>query len=172
MQSSRQLYFEDVEVGQQWESAARTVSEADIMGFAQLTGDRQPIHLDAEYARRTPFQQRIAHGLLGMSLGCGLVVDVPPIQTQAFLGLKEWHFRAPIFIGDTIHVQTRLLDKELRGRGRRGVINWAITIFNQHEQIVQEGKSTTLVETRAGIKPSPLSVGDNLSQSKPLAKAG
>jgi acyl dehydratase len=172
MYPSRQFFFDDVEVGQEWESPARTVTEADIASFAELTGDRQPIHLDEEYARRTPFQQRIAHGLLGISLGCGLVLEAPPMRTQAFMGLKEWHFRAPIFIGDTIHVRTRLLDKELRGRGRRGTMIWGITILNQHGQIVQEGKSTTLVETQAVSKENPHSIAEQASPPAPLLRAG
>jgi 3-hydroxybutyryl-CoA dehydratase len=169
--SAHLLLFDDLEVGQEWESPERVVTDADIRIFADLTGDRAPIHLDEEFAKTTVFQRRIAHGLLGLALTSGLTVGAPPVQTQAFVGLREWNFRAPIFIGDTIRVRTRVLEKELRGRGRRGLVVWGITVTNQAGRVVQEGTSTTLVE-RSATAREILPLVKNDGDSDPLAQAG
>ena len=147
------LYFDDLEVGQEFESLARTVTQADIVNFAGLSGDFNPIHIDHEFARTTPFHQPIAHGLLVLSMGSGLGLMSPPMRTIAFLDIKEWHFRSVVFIGDTIHLITKVLEKEVRGRGRRGVITWQRQIINQSGKLVQEGITQTLVEGRATAKP-------------------
>src|SRR2546423_11697717 len=111
------LYFEDVAVGQEWESQGRTLTEADVVNFAGLSGDFNPIHTDHEFARTTPFRRPIAHGLLVFSVSSGLGLFAPPMRTLVVLGVREWHFREPVFAGDTIRVSTRVLDKEVRGRG-------------------------------------------------------
>jgi 3-hydroxybutyryl-CoA dehydratase len=94
----------------------------------------------------------IAHGLLVLSIASGLGLNSPPMRTLAFLNLREWYFRAAVFIGDTIHLHTKVLEKEVRARGRRGVITWQRQILNQAGKIVQEGISRTLVEGRVGAK--------------------
>jgi acyl dehydratase len=95
------LYFEDVEVGQKWESLGRTITQADLVNFAGLSGDFNPIHIDHDFAATTPFRQPIAHGLLILSIASGLGLYAPPMRTLAFLELREWHMREPVFIGDT-----------------------------------------------------------------------
>lgn len=147
--TSQHLFFDDVAVGQQWESLGRTITQTDIVNFAGISGDFNPIHMDHEFARTTPFRQPIAHGLLVFSVGSGLGVNAPPMRTLAVLEVREWHFRGPIFIGDTIHVRCTVLAKEPRGRGRRGVITWGRQILNQEAKVVQEGVTLTLVEGRA-----------------------
>jgi len=144
------LYFDDVEIGQQWESLSRTVTETDIVTFAGLSGDFNPIHMDHEFAKTTIFRQPIAHGLLVWSIGTGLGMYAPPMRTLAFLSIREWVFKDPVFIGDTLHMRTKVLDKEARTRGRRGVITWQRQIFKQNGKIVQEGTTLTLVEGRGG----------------------
>jgi len=142
------LYFDDVEVGQEWESPGRTLTEADIVHFAGLSGDFNPIHMDHEYARTTPFRRPIAHGLLTLALTSGLSVQCPPMRTLALVAIRDWQFREPVFIGDTLRVRSKVLAKEPRGRGRRGLITWLRQIVNQHGQVVQEGVTVTLVEAR------------------------
>src|SRR5688572_21743071 len=118
------LYFDDVEVGQQWDSLGRTLTEADIVNFAGLSGDFNPIHMDHEFARSTPFRKPIAHGLLVFSIGSGLGLYAPPMRTLAVLQIRDWTFKAPVSAGDTIRVRSRVIEKEVRARGRRGVITW------------------------------------------------
>lgn len=146
--SSTHLFFDDVEVGQEWESSGRTVTEADVVNFAGVSGDFNPIHMDHEYAKTTPFRRPIAHGLLVFSIGSGLGVNCPPMRTIAFMQVREWNFREPTFIGDTIRLRSKVLEKTLRGRGRRGEIVWYRGVINQEGKIVQEGVLVTLVEGR------------------------
>ena len=144
------LYFDDVEIGQQWESLSRTVTETDIVTFAGLSGDFNPIHMDHEFAKTTIFQRPIAHGLLVWSISSGLGMYAPPMRTLAFMSVREWVFKEPVFIGDTIRLRTKVLEKEARAHGRRGVITWRRQIFKQDGKIVQEGTTLTLVEGRGG----------------------
>jgi acyl dehydratase len=150
--SSLHLYFDDVEVGQEWESLGRTISEADIVNFAGISGDFNPIHTDHEYARTTPFRKPVAHGLLIWAISSGLGAYAPPMRTLAFLAIRDWEFRGPVFIGDTIRLRSKVLAKEERARGRRGVITWQRQIFNQTDKIVHEGVTITLVEGRANLR--------------------
>jgi acyl dehydratase len=146
--TTHHLYFDDVAIGQEWESPGRTLTEADIVNFAGLSGDFNPIHMDHEFAKSTPFRRPIAHGLLGIALGSGLGINSPPMRTLAFMTIKEWHFREPIFVGDTIRIRSKVLEKEARSRGRRGVITWQRQIVNQEGRVVQEGATVTMVEGR------------------------
>ena len=147
------LFFDDVEVGQHWLSLGRTITEADIVNFAGLSGDFNPIHLDHEFARTTPFHRPIAHGLLVLSMASGLALYNPPMRTLAFVSIRDWQFRGPVFIGDTLRVHTKLVEKEVRARGRRAVLTWFRQIINQNGKVVQEGITQTIVEGRGGNAP-------------------
>jgi acyl dehydratase len=149
--TAQHLYFDDLEVGQQWESLGRTVTETDIVNFAGISGDFNPIHLDHEFAKTTPFRRPIAHGLLIFSIASGLGISCPPMRTLALLKVQEWHFNGPIFIGDTIRVRSVVVNKEVRSRGRRGAITWQRQIMNQLGKIVQEGVTVTLVQGRVAV---------------------
>ena len=148
--SSSHLYYDDVEVGQEWESGGRTVTEADIVNYAGISGDFNPIHVDHEFAKTTPFRRPIAHGLLVLTIGSGQGVNCPPMRTVAFLQVRKWNFREPVYIGDTIHLKSKLLEKTLRGRGRRGEMVWYRAVVNQAGKIVQDGVIVLLCEGRGG----------------------
>lgn len=143
------LYFDDVQIGQEWESPGRTVTETDIVSFAGLSGDFNPIHMDHEFCKTTVFRKPIAHGLLILSMGSGLGMANPMMRTLAFMAIKEWRFLEPVFIGDTIRIRAKVMEKEERSRGKRGVITWSRQILNQHNKAVEEGIIITLVEGRA-----------------------
>lgn len=143
------LYFDDVTVGQEWQSPGRTVTEADVVNFAGLSGDFNPIHMDHEFAKGTPFRRPVAHGILVWAIGSGLGLYAPPMRTLAFLGIRDWQFKAPVFIGDTVRLWSKVVEKEARARGRRGVITWERRIVNQENKVVQEGITLTLAEGRA-----------------------
>jgi 3-hydroxybutyryl-CoA dehydratase len=157
------LYFDDVEVGQEWESLGRTVTEADIVNFAGLSGDFNPIHIDHEFAKKTLFRKPLAHGMLVWSMGSGLGIVAPPMRTLALLSVREWVFDGPVFIGDTITVRSKVLAKEVRSRGRRGVITWEREIRNQQGKIVQHGVTLTMVEGR-GPSSEPAAQTDAADQ--------
>ena len=149
------LFFDDVQVGQEWESLGRTVTEADIVNFAGLSGDFNPIHMDHEFAKTTVFRKPIAHGLLVQAMGSGLGLNYPPMRTLAIVCIKEWNFLAPVFIGDTIRIKSTVLEKQERARGRRGLITWQRQLVNQNDKPVQGGVVVTLAEGR-GIQGSGL----------------
>lgn len=142
------LYFNDVNVGDTWESPARTVTETDIVNFAGMTGDYNPLHVDHEFAKSTLFGKPIAHGILGLSWVAGLGSFSPWMRTAAFVRICDWKFLKPIFAGDTVHVRTEIMAKAVRGRGRRGLITWKRQLLNQQGVLVQEGTTETLVEIR------------------------
>ena len=146
--SSLHLYFDDVAIGQEWESLGRTVTQADIVNFAGLSGDFNPIHIDHEFCKTTPFREPIAHGLLVFSITSGLGLMAPPMRTLAFVSIKEWKFLEPVYIGDTLRVRVKILEKEERSRGKRGMISWLRTVVNQSGKAVAEGITVTLVEGR------------------------
>ena len=144
------LGFDDLRPDDEWESPARTITEADVAGFACLSGDFNPLHCDHESARRGPFGRPVAHGLLGLSVASGLAGQAPRVRTLAFLEVVEWRFLHPIYFGDTLRVVSRVVALEPRAKGRRGVVTWRRRLINQEESIVQEGRTRTLVDSRGG----------------------
>jgi acyl dehydratase len=141
------LYYEDIDLDAQWVSPTRCITQHDVLEFAEMTGDFNPLHVDPEYARRTPFKRPIAHGLLGLSLMAGLGSDSPAVRTTAFVRIIDWRFVRPIFPGDTITIHTRVVRKEPSGR-RHGRVVWHRQIVNQHGEVVQDGELETLVMLR------------------------
>jgi 3-hydroxybutyryl-CoA dehydratase len=148
------LYFDDLDTTTEWESPGRTVTEADIMTYAGFSGDFNPMHIDEEFSKKTPFRKRIAHGFGVFSLASGLGLQAPMVRTIALSGVRFWKFMLPVFIGDTIHVKTRVVEKTLKGRGKRGEVIWLRMILNQDGKVVQEGEIMTLVECRPLVRPA------------------
>lgn len=138
------LYFEDLKEGDSWRSPSRVITTDDVLDFANLTGDRDPLHVDPVYAANTPFRQPIAHGLLGLSFMAGLSSLHPSVRTTAFLGIHEWQFLKPIFIGDSIYVVTKIVDLQDHGR-KNGMVRWFRQVLNGMGQVVQQGGLTTIV---------------------------
>lgn len=147
--TSAHLFFDDLAIDQEWESGGRTITQADLVNFAGVSGDFNPIHIDHEFAKTTLFRQPIAHGMLVWSISTGLSVYAPMVRTIAFMSVKDWVFKEPVFIGDTIRARAKILAKEERSRGRRGVVTWGRTVVNQDGKTVQEGITVTMVEGRA-----------------------
>jgi acyl dehydratase len=145
----RGRYFEEFAVGDVEISHGRTVTEADIVAFAALTGDYNPLHTDAEYAKGTVFGERIAHGLLGLSIAQGLTERLGFIEgtIEAFMSL-EWKFRGPIKIGDTIHTETKVARKKEMRRMGGGIIVFDIAVINQRGESVQKGQWTLLIKSK------------------------
>lgn len=142
------LHLEDLEVGRTWKSPARTLTETDIVGFAGLTGDYDPLHVDREFAAETPYGKPIAHGLLGLSMMAGLSSTCPRIRTLALVRVDQWMFHKPMFVGDTVHVITEVESITPRGR-RSGEVIWFRKLINQRGECVQSGKISTLVSSRS-----------------------
>jgi len=146
----RGMYFEEFEVGYEIVSAARTITETDIVNFAALTGDWTQIHVNAEYAKGTIFGQRVAHGLMGLSIAAGLGAQLGFIEETvlAFRGL-EWKFSAPIFIGDTIHLKAKVREKKELKKLGGGSVTFEMRLFNQEGKTVQKGKWEVLMKSKS-----------------------
>jgi acyl dehydratase len=144
-------FIEDFEVGETLTTAARTVTEADVVAFAGLSGDYNAIHTDAEYARGTQFGQRIAHGMLVFSIATGLGVrtGVTDGTVIAFLGIEDWKFLKPVFIGDTVRLRWTVTEARLSSRPGSGVLKRRLEILNQRDEVVQAGTTVTMVKSKA-----------------------
>jgi 3-hydroxybutyryl-CoA dehydratase len=143
------LYFEDFAVGQRVVSQGRTITEADIVAFAGLTGDWNPLHTDAEHARGTLFGERIAHGLLILSVASGLASRLGFMEgtVEAFLGL-EWKFRAPVKIGDTVHLEAQVAGVRAMPRLGGGIVTFDVKVINQRNETVEKGTWEVLVKSK------------------------
>lgn len=142
-------YFEEFEEGMVFETGGRTVTEADIVNFAGLSGDFNPIHTNEVHASQTMFGRRIAHGLLGLSIASGLCTHLGFLgdTVQAFLGL-EWKFKAPIFIGDTIKVRVTVSNLRPMRRLGGGVVTFNVDVIKQDDTVVQTGSWQILFKSR------------------------
>jgi acyl dehydratase len=146
----RIFYFQDFEPGQTFTSAGRTVTEADIVAFAALTGDWNAIHTDAEYAAQHPVGQRVAHGLLGLSIASGLAVRLGFLEESllAFREIDLWKFSLPILIGDTVHLKITITQTRPTPRLNGGIVTLAVELLNQNGRIVQHGSWSVLVKNK------------------------
>ena len=146
------LYFDDILVGRIWVSPRRTVTEADVIQFANMTGDYNPLHVDYDFAAKSHYRQPIAHGLLGMSWVAGLGSYFPSVNTLAFTAVRNWEFMRPLYFGDTVFVETTCQDKVGAGR-RSGKVVWLRKLINQSDQVVQQGVFETIVAVRVDVPP-------------------
>ena len=142
-------YFDAIELGEEYESPGRTVTEADIVMFAGLSGDYNVLHTDAEFMKTTIFGERIAHGLLCLAIQSGLFSRATaPYATLAFGGLR-WKFKLPVKIGDTIRLRAKVIEKKDLDKPDRGLVTLERTILNQRDEIVQQGQTDLIVQKRS-----------------------
>jgi 3-hydroxybutyryl-CoA dehydratase len=141
------LYFEEFSVGQKVVTAGRTLGEGDIFTFAGLTGDFNEIHTNAEFSKKTQFGQRIAHGLLGLSIATGLIMRTGLLEgtVLAFREINEWKFVKPFLIGDTVYAELNVTETKALPRIGGGSITAAIVVKNQGDEICQRGSLNLLV---------------------------
>ncbi len=143
----RGLYFEEFEVGQKTVTAGRTVTEADVVAFAGLSGDYNQMHVDAEYSRNTPFGKRVAHGLLVLSIASGLAVQTGILEGTviAFREINTWKFSRPVYLGDTVHAILTVTGTKAAPRLGGGLVVIRIDVKNQKNETVMKGSWTVLV---------------------------
>jgi len=151
--SREKVYLEDYHEGEQWVTPGRTLTEADIVNYAGLTGDWHPVHTDAEYARKTPFGERIAHGLLVLAVGSTLIFRlgehvVFPKSFIAFYGMDSVRFVGPVKIGDTLYCEARVTSLEVKD-DKRGILVCRNVIKNQR------GEDVVIYDTRALVGRRP-----------------
>lgn len=140
------LYFEEIELGTEMVTRARTITESDLVQFAALTGDYNPMHTDAEYMKGSAFGQRIAHGMLTLSYGVGQAYQLG-FMDRTVIAFREltMKFSLPVFIGDTVHVVLNVTEKKEMRRMNGGWVTMDIKIVNQEDKTVQSGTWTVLI---------------------------
>jgi acyl dehydratase len=146
----RGMYWEEWEIDAEFVSPARTVTEADIVAFAGLSGDYNPLHVDEEYSKNTVFGSRIAHGPLIYAIAAGLLFQLHLYDDTliAFLGFDSLKFTKPVKPGDTIHARIKVLEKHETSRPERGVMKRQLQVLNQRSEVVQEGIQTFLLKRK------------------------
>lgn len=144
------MYFEEFHVGQRIVTAARTVTEADVVTFAGISGDYNLIHTDAVYAEAGPFGQRVAHGLLGLAIVSGLAVRTGILEgtVLAFREIRDWKFSLPIFLGDSVHAELEVSSVKAMPRLGGGSVELAIEAVNQRSETIMRGHWLILVQSQ------------------------
>jgi 3-hydroxybutyryl-CoA dehydratase len=153
-------YFEDCRIGDRVRTGGRTVTESDLVWFAQFTGDWNPLHTDAEFAKNSSWGGRIAHGMLSLVVGLNLLFRdnalahrVVPRRLIAIVGLEKIRFAAPVRIGDTLHLDCEVV--ETTATGVKGIVSLQWRIRNQKDEAVITGRLRVLVERRAAAGHEP-----------------
>ncbi len=150
------MYFEDFEVGATFTTTGRTITEADVMLFAGLSGDFNPLHVDREHSKEGPFGEPIAHGLLVLAVAAGLGVQTGIFTgtNLAFLGLEDWRFVGPVRFGDTIHMESTVIEaRRSASKPDRGIVRIGQEIRNQNGDVVQKGIFASLMAARTSDTP-------------------
>lgn len=145
----RGLYLEDFEIGKEYISPARTVTEADVVNFAGVSGDFNPLHMDEEFGKQTQFGKRIAHGALGFIISTGLSNQMGLYEgtTIAFVE-GTLKYTAPLLIGDTVHVT--VVPRELRHSSKpgKGILKQELRLVNQDGVTILESLQTLMMKSK------------------------
>lgn len=140
-------YLDEISVGDRYESAtSRTITDEDIAAFAELSGDRNPLHLDDDFARAGPFGARVAHGVLTIAIATGLMFERPAdgkTRLLAFYGMDRVRWVRPVFVGDVLSAHGEIVEVERRGPDR-GVVTAHVEIINQEGATVASVQARTL----------------------------
>ena len=146
----RGTWFSDFEIGHAYTSMGRTVTEADVVSFAGISGDYNPLHVDQAFAEKTPFGQRIAHGMLSASISTGLgqTLGIFEGTTIGLLG-QTFEYKGPVFFGDTIRLRLTVESSKASSKGGKGVVVFRADILKQDDSVVVTGTWTVMFRDRA-----------------------
>jgi acyl dehydratase len=149
---ARKSHLERFKVGDKAVSPGRTVTESDVVMFAGISGDWDELHTNIEYMKNSPFGQRIAHGMLTLSIGSGLAFRArqrQPVEVLAFLGMDNVRFTAPVFIGDTIRAESEVIEaRPSKSRPDTGILKFKNSVKNQRDETVATWETALMVSTR------------------------
>ena len=147
---ARGRWFSQFEVGQVYESQGRTVTEADVVMFAGISGDYNPLHTDQTFAEKTPFKQRIAHGMLAVSISTGLGQTLGIFEgTTVALMAQTFEFKAPVFFGDTIRLRLTVDSTKPSSKGGKGVVVFRSDVLKQDDVVAVGGTWTVMTSCSA-----------------------
>ena len=144
------LYWEDWEIGKEYGSPSRTITEADIVHFAGISGDYNPLHINEEHCKKTIFGTRIAHGPLVYSIAAGLLFQLHLYDDTliAFLGFDSLKFTKHVIAGDTITAKIAVLEKRETSKEDRGVMKRSLKVYNQNDEMVQDAVQAFLLKRK------------------------
>ncbi len=144
------LFYDDIKEGMVLRTLGRTVTEADVVNFAGISGDWNPIHIDAEFARESIFGRTVVHGIMGMAIATGLMSQAGWFMGSAvaILAIDQWKFLKPIFPGDTLHCEVEIVSRRLTSSGERGLVERKISLINQDGTLVQQGLIPLMIKMR------------------------
>jgi acyl dehydratase len=144
------VLFSELFVGSEFIGSGRTLTEADLSIACMVSGDWHPIHSDESYARQRGLPGRLFQGSFGILIATGMATALPHFSDEIVgaTGIREWTYRTPLFVGDTVHVRSVILDKRVTSDGKRAVIERTLSLINQKDAIVQEGIAGTMVRLR------------------------
>jgi acyl dehydratase len=165
------LALEDYEVGMQFRTHRRTITETDVVNFAGFSGDYNALHTDDEYARSTPYEGRIAHGMLGAAVSSGLANRLGIFEgTVLALLYQSLEYRRPILLGDTVHMEMVVSGIEPARNGRRGTVIFKTNLVNQRGKVVIAGQWNLLIRSRSDV--SDASDGAEADRGKDRTASG
>ncbi|MEE8449721.1 MAG: MaoC/PaaZ C-terminal domain-containing protein [Thermodesulfobacteriota bacterium] len=141
--------FDEFELGKVYTTVSRTITEADVVAFAGVSGDFNPLHTDEEYAKTTPLAGRVAHGPLVLSIASGQANQLGIFEgtTLALLSMTT-RFVSPVRFGDTIHTELTVTEKKESKKPDRGIANFAVAVLNQNGEKVIEGEWVVMLVRR------------------------
>jgi acyl dehydratase len=147
---SRGLTFEEFDLGAVYKSQARTITESDVMAFAGLSGDFNPLHTDSEFAKTTPFGERIVHGMLTVAISTGMSNWTGLFEgTTIALMEQNIQYKGAVKFGDTVHLELEVTEKSETSKTDRGIVKFAARMMNQRDELVVDMKWTLLMKRRA-----------------------
>lgn len=141
-------FFDEWLMGEEFETTSRTITETDVVMFAAMSGDYSEGHTSEIYSKSGQFGKRMAHGLLGLAVAHGLVIRMRLWERTAiaFLGIESWKFENPIYLGDTVRVKMKVVEKTpSKSKPDRGIIKLYLEVVNQDEKVVQAGFETIMI---------------------------
>ena len=143
------FYLEDYEIGREYTSQGRTITEADAVNFAGVSGDFNPLHTDEEFGKANQFGKRIAHGALGFIISNGLnnQMGIAEGTTIAFIECTV-KYTAPLLIGDTVHIVVIPTEVIHSSKPGKGILKQLVKLVNQDERVIMESNQTLMVKSR------------------------
>jgi len=144
------LTFEEFEIGTTYESQARTITEADVVNFAGLSGDYNPLHTDAEFAKATPFGERIVHGMLTVAISTGMS-NWTGLFAGTTIALMEQNikYKGAVKFGDTVRLQLEVAEKKETSKPDRGIVKFAARMLNERDELVVDMQWTLLMKRQS-----------------------
>jgi acyl dehydratase len=141
------VFFHELAVGSEFIGTGRTLTEADLSIACMVSGDWHPIHSDEGYAKERGMPGRLFQGSFGILIATGMATKLPHFSDEIVgaTGIREWTYRAPIFVGDTVHVRSVILNKRTTSDGRRAIIERTLSLINQKSAVVQEGIAGAMI---------------------------